>query len=407
MSSVDRRQDWRFVTALLFTSATLEMTAWSHLSAFTPLYLERELHLGAAEQARWVGLLAATSLFVALPLAPFWGVIADRYSRKAVLARSLLVEAIGYAIGVFASDLGHLVAQRLVLGLSFGNAAVAIATLSLIVPERRVATAIGFLQTAFAIGPTIGPLLGSALIGLVGLRGMFAVDCALALTALTLQLLFLREPVEHDRTTSFRGKLGLTFHHVLHRPTIRWNFALFFLFTASVLAVDPYLPLLIARLYDGENVALVIGLVLSAGGVLAALLAPVLGRLGDRLGHTRVITAGAVVLCGALLGLSLAGSLLVAAPLALVRALHVPLAAVQFANLTRAVEREHRATVLALVPLMRNAASLSAPLLAAALAVAGLAPVFQLGAAFAGGAVVASGLLARAWRPARSDQPAP
>ena len=54
---------------------------------------------GRAEDERlaFVGLFTALIFVVGAPLVPLWGVWADKYSRKAVIVRSALVEAVVFA----------------------------------------------------------------------------------------------------------------------------------------------------------------------------------------------------------------------------------------------------------------------------------------------------------------------
>ena len=64
------RSDWRFTAGLFFITALLETAAFGQLTAFTPLYLKQVIHLPDDEIPFWTGVLVATSLVVAVPLAP-------------------------------------------------------------------------------------------------------------------------------------------------------------------------------------------------------------------------------------------------------------------------------------------------------------------------------------------------
>ena len=79
--------DWRAINALFLTTTILEGLAFGHVNAFSPLFLT-ELGLSAAEVSAWTGFLYALMAGVAFPLAPFWGVLAERYSRRLVIVRS-------------------------------------------------------------------------------------------------------------------------------------------------------------------------------------------------------------------------------------------------------------------------------------------------------------------------------
>src|SRR5215203_4354350 len=78
----DVRADWRFTAGLFFVTVLLETAAFGQLTAFTPLYLRQVIGMSEEQVPFWTGVLVATSLAVAVPLAPWWGVLADRYSRK-------------------------------------------------------------------------------------------------------------------------------------------------------------------------------------------------------------------------------------------------------------------------------------------------------------------------------------
>src|SRR5215203_1252242 len=78
----DLRADWRFTAGLFFVTVLLETAAFGQLTAFTPLYLRQVIGMPEERIPFWTGVLVATSLAVAVPLAPWWGVLADRYSRK-------------------------------------------------------------------------------------------------------------------------------------------------------------------------------------------------------------------------------------------------------------------------------------------------------------------------------------
>ena len=85
------------VVAVLFAATTcVESMSWNQLTAYTPLYL-RELHVPVAQVPGWIAAISSLGWVLALPLAPFWGVLADRYSRKLIIVRSAAIEAVIFA----------------------------------------------------------------------------------------------------------------------------------------------------------------------------------------------------------------------------------------------------------------------------------------------------------------------
>jgi len=66
----------------------------SQIFALVPSYL-RQMGVPQDERLAFVGLFSALIFVVGMPLVPLWGVWADKYSRKAVIVRSALIEAVG------------------------------------------------------------------------------------------------------------------------------------------------------------------------------------------------------------------------------------------------------------------------------------------------------------------------
>jgi MFS transporter, DHA1 family, multidrug resistance protein len=378
-------------------SSFLEVAAWGQAQSFGPLYIETVLGVPADDVPRWTGILTAAPLLVAAPLSPFWGVLGDRYNRKVIILRCLLLASVGYGIAAVVQDIWQLLGVRFLLGLTFGGNAVVLAIIAVTVPTRWLGVSIGITQMMFPLGNSIGPLLGSGLIAWVGLRGMFAVNAGITLFAFLLVLLLYREPPRaRDRSRSMLQHLRAVASLTWRQEPIRFAFIVFALFSGGWTLVTPFIPVLIARVYEGANLALAIGLIMGANGALAGIAAPVAGRLGDRLGPTRMITFN-------MLGLMLMSLLLVFAATPEAVALAMVLGAIPYgasntalySHLARVTPREHMTAIMGLTPLARNSAMLGAPLLGAAVAGFGLSAIFASAVVVYALAVGTSRVLAR------------
>src|SRR5687767_13300223 len=179
---------WLFSIALTF-----DLIAWGHTQAFTPLYLA-ELGVPAGEIPLWTGVLAAAPLVIAVPLAPFWGVLGERYSRKAVIVRAEFAYVIGFLLTALASGPWELLASRIAFGFTWGHVAIMIATQSLVTPGRQLGSALGVIQAAMPAATAASPLWGALLIQTVGLRALWAIDAATVLIGGMALLLLLRDP---------------------------------------------------------------------------------------------------------------------------------------------------------------------------------------------------------------------
>lgn len=374
-------RDWRAITALFSISTLLESLAVGHLTAFTPLFLRDDLHLPESEIGPWTGLLTAATFAVAFPLAPLWGSLAERYSRKLIIVRSQYIEAIAYTMTAAAPDLGFLFIARVVLGLTFGNIAIVIASQSLLTPDRRMASAIAVVQAANPIAVSIGPPVGALLLPLVGIRGLMLVDGLSCLLAAVLITLFMPEPPGRNRRLAVLASMRGSIESVWRQPVLRWNFVSWYLTRGGMGIIDAYLPVRIGELVP-QNPAPVIGLILGVYGVLTTIATWVTGRLVDRIGPEKLFWPAMVVA-------TVAGAITAVAPVVPIVAIatwvrSVPVAltgTVLYAHLANVVPREQRAPVMSLTPVPRNFAQFTLPLLAAAAANVSTAAALLVGAA--------------------------
>src|SRR5260370_7366951 len=142
--------------------------------------------------------MSSLGWILALPLAPFWGVLADRYRRKLVMVGSAAVEAL--VVGGWAVATSPVVALvfRSLNGFILGNTGVMLAVQASTTPKQRLALAIGIVGAGSPAGRALGPILGARLVHVIDLRGMLLVDSARSV----------RTPI----------LLSLAFPHPAHQP---------------------------------------------------------------------------------------------------------------------------------------------------------------------------------------------
>jgi len=169
-------------------TTAVEAFGFGQMYRFLPLYLH-ELGTPTALVPRWTGLLTATTFLLGLPLVPFWGVWADKYSRKLVIIRSAYIEALVFTTVGLSQNRYQLAAAILLVGFQLGNSGVMLSALRAATPPGRVGFATGILGAAPALGFALGPIVGGLLVDQLGwdLRALFFVDGALSVgTALML-----------------------------------------------------------------------------------------------------------------------------------------------------------------------------------------------------------------------------
>src|SRR5713101_7059082 len=170
---------WAVIAVIFAATTCVESMSWTQLTAYTPLYL-RELHVPADQVPGWIAAMSSLGWILALPLAPFWGVLADRYSRKLVIVRSAAIEAVVFGGWALATGPSMALFFRSLNGFILGNTGVMLAVQASTTPKQRLALAIGIVGAGSPAGRALGPILGAGLVHVIDVRGMLLVAAALS-----------------------------------------------------------------------------------------------------------------------------------------------------------------------------------------------------------------------------------
>jgi predicted MFS family arabinose efflux permease len=302
--------------------AAFNRLAWSNLAAqsaeqvgLAAAPIVAVLALGAGAGA--TGLLQTAQTLPFLLLSIPAGVLADRMSRRRLMAAAEAVRALSLVVVLTLAGLGLLTWPLLAL-LGFagacGTVAYSVAAPALVpalVPQAALAAANGRIELARTVAFAAGPALAGALVGWTGAAPAFGFAAALSVCAVFL-LAGLREPARpklppRHPLEDLREGAAFVFRHKLLRPV----FATQIVFnTAFFILQAVYVPYAVDRLG------------LSAAAVGATLAIYGIGMVAGALLAARVMRAlpfGAVIAIGPISGL--------AAALAMVLTIWVPIAA--------------------------------------------------------------------------------
>src|SRR6186713_342732 len=185
--SIRRTGDWRVLVAIFWVTQLVESLGVSQVFALLPTYL-RELGVPESDRLAFVGLYGSLVFVLGLPLVPLWGVWADKYSRKAVIVRSALVEVAVFGLAALAREPWMMAVAVLGIGFQLGNTGVMLAAIRDVTPRTRVGTTIAIFGAAGPIGFAMGPVLAGVLIDGAGwaisnvfaLSAVFSMGTALA-----------------------------------------------------------------------------------------------------------------------------------------------------------------------------------------------------------------------------------
>ena len=388
------RPDWRRVVVVFWVTSIVEGLGVSQVFAYLAPYL-RAVGVADADRATFVGLFSALIFVVGMPLVPLWGVWADLYSRKAVIARSALVEAVVFACLALSREPWQLAVSLLLIGFQLGNTGVMLAAIRDVVPRRRIGTLIAVFGVAGPIGFAVGPALAAILVDGLGwsLSGMFWVSAGLSVGTAVL-VWFGAADVRPEVVPTGRV-LSLAYgalRGVVGDPVVRRIFAIYGVaFLASQMS-RPYLALIVEHLVGtGPGLTSSIGFVAGPAALAGAAISPLGGVIGDRIGFRPVLLTALVVGGIALLAVPLVPTVpaLALAVLAFTAANGL-VGAMVFSLLATEVPAERRSQTLNLVYLPLYGAGIIGPAVGGALAgpLGAGAPFWAGAAVFLVGAVV-------------------
>ena len=400
-------QDWRVLVAVFWVTSMIEGAGVSQIFALVPSYL-REMGVPEADRLAFVGLFSSLIFVVGMPLVPLWGVWADKYSRKAVIVRSALVEAVVFAGVALSREPWHLALSMLLIGFQLGNTGVMLAGIRDVTPSRGLGTTIAIFGASGPIGFAIGPALAGILIDGVGwsLPAVFWLSAGLSVGTALLVAFGSREV--RPEVVPSGGVIQLAFgavRGVLSDPVVR---RIFLIFGVSFLATQmtrPYIPVVVEGLTGtGPGLASAIALVMGTAALVGGVISPLGGVLGDRIGF-RPVLIGALAAGGAmLLAMPFVPSVPALAGLAVVSgAATATVSAMVFGLLAIDVPAERRSATLNLVYLPLYAAGIVGPAVGAGVVVAtGLSGPFV-----AASAIFIIGAIVIATRPSQGRLPLP
>jgi MFS family permease len=398
--------DWWIIFVIFWITSMVEGLGVSQIFAFVPLYL-RGMGVAEPDRLRFIGIFGSLIFIVGAPLVPLWGVWADKYSRKAVIARSALVEAVVFAGVALSREPWQLAVSMLLVGLQLGNTGVMLAAIRDIVPRARLGTLIALFGASGPIGFAVGPVLGGFIAdGLhLSLPVIFWVSAGLSVGTALLVGFGSREirpevvPQGRVLTLAFGAV-----RHVLSDGAVRRIFAIFGVAYLANQMSRPFIPVVVERVNAGGlGTASAIALVAGTAALVGALVSPLGGWLGDRIGFRPVLVAALVGGGVGSIAMPIIGSIPGLAVVAVITtACSAAISAMVFGLLATEVPAERRSATLNLVYLPLYAAGIVGPTLGAIVVNVGLVGPFWLGAA-----IYLAGALVLATRSRRANAVSP
>lgn len=260
---------------LLFASAGAFIAAvgFSMVIPFLPMYLDQ---MGVKDNLSvWTGIMLSSTSLAYGVMAPVWGSLADRHGKRIMLIRSGIGIAVTYALMGVVQNHYQFLALRIANGLLSGFIPAAIMLVATNTPDKHLGFALGIIQTAVAVGNILGPLVGGISARTMGLSYSFFFAAGMITMA---TILAVAGTKEHIAPVKEKRSILSDIREVMAYPMLRALFIAQIVIQSSLYAIQPTLPLYIARL-TSRNVELITGVIFSVVGISTAIGAPAVGRL--------------------------------------------------------------------------------------------------------------------------------
>lgn len=301
MSEVGSRGRWQTTLWIMFAAQLISGIGFSVIFPFLPLYVAELGTRTSLSIEFWAGMVFSSQAITMAIASPIWGSLSDRLGHKLMVERALFGGAVVLLLMAFVRSAEELVLLRALQGALTGTISAANALVATEVPHERLGYAMGTLQMGLWTGTAAGPLIGGLLADALGYRASFVLTGVLLLLSGLLVLFGVRsggrpKPVKQQARTSMLAD----WRAIFAAPGVPLAYSLRFLSSLAQTMLLPFTPLFILTLLpNAERVGTFTGLVVGLASGAGTITAMFFGRLGDRVGHRRVLMgcALATALC--------------------------------------------------------------------------------------------------------------
>jgi DHA1 family multidrug resistance protein-like MFS transporter len=276
---------------------------------FMPLYA---LELGAKSDADalfWVAVATSVQGVARLASGPVWGVISDRFGRKVMFLRALFLSSTIGAAAAFLSAPWQLTIPMGLAGLFSGFNPAAIALVSVSVPNSRLNSSLSMLTGAQYIGTTFGPAVGALMAIVLSYRNaILAASLVPLLTGLAVLLFVPRDQVGPISEQAEKRSSPASLEPF--RITVQFTLAVlvYFMIFALNQLIRLITPVSLRAIEGDTDVAGLVGITFSLGGLVSAVSVLLLAPRFFRPGHMRAaLVVSCAVAAGGFLVMALAG----------------------------------------------------------------------------------------------------
>lgn len=287
---------WQRTLVIIFIAQALTAVGFSTIFPFLPLYVEELGTSTGLSTELLAGLVYSSQSFTMMIASPFWGALADRVGRKPMVERAMFGGAIIVFMMSFVQSAEQLVVLRAIQGAVTGVVAASNALVASATPRDRTGFAMGLIQAGLGTGVALGPVIGGAIADAFGYKMTFYITAAMLLLAGFLVHFGIKEDFVSTIKAGekvVKGFLG-EWRNILQTTGIVLTFTLSFLYMLGRMMIVPIAPFFVETLLSNDALLnTVTGLVIGSAAATITISSAILGRVGDRSGHRKIVFVSA------------------------------------------------------------------------------------------------------------------
>lgn len=241
----------------------------------------------------WTGLVAAAGFLPGAFLGPVGGALADRLPRKTLLITTTAVQTALATLLTILAATGSPSPGLVTLIVFASGCAQAIgfptyqSLLPDLVPPEDLVGAVALSSAQWNLGRVLGPALAAVVIGVGGYAWAFGINAASFLAVIAAVMMLTLPPPRPKAGQTIRAAIGQGVSYVRRDPGLRVVMIYMFINTflaAPFIALVPAMSLIVLHAGKGGT-----GLLITAQGVGAVIMALSLSNLAERFGSRRVM----------------------------------------------------------------------------------------------------------------------
>lgn len=296
---MQRREKLIFIT--LFFSIFATITGVGIVVPLLPVYAHA---LGAGGLT--IGLIFGAFSISRVFFLPYFGRLSDRKGRKPLIVPGLLAYTLVSVAFLFSDDVAVLVAVRFFQGIASAMLLPVIqAYVGDITPEGKEGVTMGLFNMSVFIGLSLGPVLGGAINDRFGLDTAFLCMGGLSFFGFLLSWLLL--PPAAEEHVARRGAVPVRWKQLALDREVTGLFIFRFAYTLCIGVIWGFLPVLADIELSLSSAA--IGFLVMLGILISGILHIPMGWVADRVDKKMLITAGGLLVSGAVWSYTYADSL--------------------------------------------------------------------------------------------------